>query len=38
MSVGKKDASGREIEGATMDVEIGLHDVTELVLNTKRVR
>jgi hypothetical protein len=36
--VAKKNASGRDIESATMDVEIGLHDVTELVLNTKPVR
>jgi hypothetical protein len=38
LSAGKKDASGRVVEETTTYVEIGLHDVTELVLHTKRMR
>lgn len=35
LSVGKTSPSGHTVESATMDIEVGLHDVTDLVLNTK---
>ena len=35
LSVTKTGPSGLGVESATMDVEVGLHDVTDLVLNTK---
>jgi hypothetical protein len=35
LSVNKMGPSGLGVEAATMDVEVGLHDVTGLVLNTK---
>ena len=38
LTVRRDDASGRAIEYTTTELEIGLHDITDLALRTKRLR
>jgi hypothetical protein len=38
LTVNKPDGSGRGVETTTMYVDVGLHDVTELVLKTRPLR